>query len=99
KRARLPYFKTLEDFDFAFQPSINEKRVREVMTCRFIDNGFNVLLLGPPGVGKTHLAISIAAEAVTKGYRTSVNAKIKLTVFARYDFTLLPKNQNRTPIE
>ncbi|MEB1809676.1 MULTISPECIES: IS21-like element helper ATPase IstB [Exiguobacterium] len=71
KRARLPYFKTLEDFDFAFQPSINEKRVREVMTCRFIDNGFNVLLLGPPGVGKTHLAISIAAEAVTKGYRTS----------------------------
>ena len=68
KRARLPYFKTLEDFDFAFQPSINEKRVREVMTCRFIDNGFNVLLLGQPGVGKTHLAISIAAEAVTKGY-------------------------------
>jgi len=37
KRARLPYFKTLEDFDFALQPSINEKRVREVMTCRFID--------------------------------------------------------------
>jgi DNA replication protein DnaC len=69
KKSKLPYFKTIHDFDFKFQPSINEKRVKEVLTCRFIENGENVLLLGPPGVGKTHLAISFAAEAITKGYR------------------------------
>jgi DNA replication protein DnaC len=68
KRAKLPYTKTIHDFDFCFQPSISEQRVKETLTCRFIANGENRLLLGPPGVGKTHLAIAFAFEALTQGY-------------------------------
>jgi DNA replication protein DnaC len=68
KRAKLPYQKTIHDFDFTFQPSLSEKRVKETLTCRFIANGENRILLGPPGVGKTHLAVSFAIEAITQGY-------------------------------
>jgi DNA replication protein DnaC len=68
KQAKLPYIKTIHDFDFSFQPSISEKRVKETLTSRFIANGENRILLGPPGVGKTHLAISFAVEAITQGY-------------------------------
>jgi DNA replication protein DnaC len=53
KRAKLPYIKPIHDFDFSFQPSISERRVKETLTCRFIANGENQILLGPPGVGKT----------------------------------------------
>jgi DNA replication protein DnaC len=53
KLAHFPFVKTLDEFDFAFQPSINERQVHELATVRFVANGENVLLLGPPGVGKT----------------------------------------------
>lgn len=56
RMARFPFEKTLESFDFKFQPSLDPKIVRELATCRYIANAENVLLLGPPGVGKTHLA-------------------------------------------
>lgn len=68
RRAKLPYTKTVHDFDFQFQPSVSEQRVKETLTCRFISSGENRLLLGPPGVGKTHLAIAFALEALSKGY-------------------------------
>ncbi len=66
KLAHFPFHKTLADFDFAFQPSINERQVRELATMRFIAHGENVLLLGPPGVGKTHLAIALGMEAIAQ---------------------------------
>jgi DNA replication protein DnaC len=68
--AKFPFVKTLENFDFAFQPSIDRKRIKDLATCRFIPNGENVILLGPPGVGKTHLAVALGVKAVTEGYRT-----------------------------
>jgi DNA replication protein DnaC len=68
--ARLPFQKTLESFDFKFQPSIDVKLVRELSTCRFIANGENLLLLGPPGVGKTHLSVALGLKACAQGYRT-----------------------------
>jgi len=65
--AHLPYQKTLEQFDFAFQPSIDRRQIRELETLRFVQEASNVILLGPPGVGKTHLAIALAIAAIRGG--------------------------------
>jgi DNA replication protein DnaC len=69
--ARFPFHKSLETFDFKFQPSIDPKVIRELATCRFIADADNVLLLGPPGVGKTHLAVAVGLKACAAGYRTA----------------------------
>jgi len=66
--AHFPTVKTLEEFDFKFQPSIDQKLVRELATGRFIAGAENVLLFGPPGVGKTHLAIALGRAAVEAGH-------------------------------
>lgn len=65
--AHLPYVKTFEQFDFSFQPSIDERQIRELRTLRFVHEASNVILLGPPGVGKTHLAVSLAETAIQSG--------------------------------
>jgi DNA replication protein DnaC len=65
--AHLPYIKTFDQFDFSFQPSIDERQVRELRTLRFIHEASNVILLGPPGVGKTHLAVALAESAIRAG--------------------------------
>mgnify|MGYP001819128408 FL=1 len=64
KLAHFPFIKTLDQYDFAFQPAINERQIRELATLSFIANGENVLFLGPPGVGKTHLAIALGMAAI-----------------------------------
>ena len=68
KQARLPWIKTLEQFDFEFQPSLDRKMVRELAGLSFVERLHNIVLLGPPGVGKTHLAIGLAMKAVEAGY-------------------------------
>lgn len=67
--AGLPYIKTIEDFDFSFQPSIDKKRIKELSTLRFIANGDNLVLTGPPGVGKSHIAIGLGLKAIAAGHR------------------------------
>ncbi len=69
KQARLPWVKTLEQFDFTFQPGIDRKVVRELAGLAFVERSENVILLGPPGVGKTHLAIALGVKAVDAGHR------------------------------
>ena len=59
-----PIKKTLDDFDFSFQPSIDKRQIDELATMRFLENGENVVFLGPPGVGKTHLASALGLVAV-----------------------------------
>jgi DNA replication protein DnaC len=66
--AHFPTVKTLDDFDFKFQPSVDQKLVRELAVSRYVANGENVLVFGPPGVGKTHLAIGLGRAAVEAGY-------------------------------
>ena len=67
--AGFPQTKTLEEFDFTAQPSIDRKLVDELATLRFIEEKANLLLIGPPGVGKTMLATAIGLKAVNAGYR------------------------------
>jgi len=68
KLARLPWVKTLDQFDFEFQPSIDRRQVRELAGLSFVERAENVVLLGPPGVGKTHLAIALGVKAVEAGH-------------------------------
>jgi len=67
--ARFPFVKGLDAFDFTYQPSIDRKQIQSLATCHFIEHGENVVLLGPPGVGKTHLAVGLALKAIEAGYR------------------------------
>jgi DNA replication protein DnaC len=75
--AGFPFQKKLEDFDFKFQPSIDKASIKELATLKFIHNAENVVFLGPPGVGKTHLAIALGIEAAKAGFRVNfTNASI-----------------------
>jgi len=66
--AKFPHQRTLEGFNFAAQPSLDAKQVRDLTVCRWATNGDALLIQGPPGVGETHLAIALAREAIRHGY-------------------------------
>jgi DNA replication protein DnaC len=66
--APLPYIKTFEQFDFSFQPSIDERQIGELQTLRFVHEASNAIFLGPPGVGKTHLSVALAEAAIQAGF-------------------------------
>jgi DNA replication protein DnaC len=68
KLSGLPHHKTLDEFDFAFQPDLDARRIRDLATLAFIDAKSNIALLGPPGVGKTMLAVALAVAACQAGY-------------------------------
>lgn len=69
KAARFPGHRTIEQFDFRFQTSISRQQVLELARLRFVEQHENCVLVGPPGVGKTHLAIALGLKAVEAGYR------------------------------
>ncbi len=66
--AHFPYHRTLEQFDFAFQPSIDERQIKELAAMAFVADCANVVFLGPPGVGKTHLAVALGLKAIEAGH-------------------------------
>ena len=66
--AKFPFVRTLDGFDFDAQPTVDPKLIRELATCRWVGNGDTLLLQGPPGVGKTHLAVALGREAIQRGY-------------------------------
>lgn len=68
-KAKLPSHKTLEDFDFSFQPSIDKKIINDCATCNFIREKKNVVFIGNPGTGKTHLSVAIGIRALMKGFK------------------------------
>jgi DNA replication protein DnaC len=81
--ARFPYRKRLDDFDYQAQPGVDRRLIDELATGRFLAEGRNVILLGPPGVGKTHLAIGLGVLTAQLGHRvyftTALDLAVKLT--------------------
>jgi DNA replication protein DnaC len=78
KLAHFPAVKELAGFDFDAQPSVDPKQIRDLAAARWIANGENVLLLGPPGVGKTHLGIALGREAILAGYTVQFTTAMAL---------------------
>ena len=83
KFANLPAPKRLEDFDFAAQPGLDRRLIDELATGRFLAEGRNVILLGPPGVGKTHLAIALLIRAAELGHRAYFSTALDLAGYSR----------------
>jgi len=82
--AHFPAVKTIDEFDFKFQPSVDAKLIRELSTGHYVASAHNVLLLGPPGVGKTHLAIALGRAAVEAGHSVLfVSATTLITTLAK----------------
>jgi DNA replication protein DnaC len=67
--ARFPFVKSLDAFDFSYQPSLDKKQLQTLASCHYVEHGENLLILGPPGVGKTHLAVGLGLKAIAQGYR------------------------------
>jgi len=78
RRANFRGEKTLENFDFAFNPSLNKALVSDVATCRFLDEKVSVLIAGPSGTGKSHLAQALGHSAIRKGYDVLFTTQTKL---------------------
>jgi len=102
KKAGFPYIATLEMFDFTFQPTIDEKLLRELATLNFLNDAKNILLVGAPGVGKTHLAIAIGLEATKQRRRVKFITAEELTnelIAARQSNTLAQYLETSSRIE
>ena len=95
KSARFPVLKSLDDFDYAFQPSIDRKKVGELSNLRFIDNKENILFLGPSGVGKTHLSTGLGVRACESGYKvlfTTLNDMVSVLMASMADNSCLSRS-------
>lgn len=66
--SKLPHHKTLDEYDFAFQPELDPRKIRDLATLAFVQAKANLALLGPPGVGKTHIAVALAVAACRAGF-------------------------------
>jgi len=100
-KAKLPSQKTIEDFDFTFQPSIDKRVINDCLTCNFIKERRNIIFIGRPGTGKSHLSIATGLRALSKGHKVlftsvsemlhSLNAsKADNTYFQRIESYLIP---------
>ena len=83
-----PFRKTLDDFDFSFQPSIDRPVIDELMTLRYIHNTENVVFLGPPGVGKTHLSVALGMRAIMSDIPVYYTSAMKLIQTLKRDYDL-----------
>jgi DNA replication protein DnaC len=68
RTSKLPHHKTPDEYDFSFQPELDPRKIKDLATLSFVEAKANVALLGPPGVGKTHIAVALAVAACRAGY-------------------------------
>lgn len=93
-KAKFPFVKTIEEFDFSFQPSLREREVIKLCSLEFIEQKENVIFLGPPGVGKTHLSVGFGMKACTAKYRvlfTSAQGLLEELMLSERDGSLIEK--------
>lgn len=91
QQAKFP-FKTIAEFDFSFQPSIKQELINEFLSCRFIEQGKNIVFLGQSGVGKTHLSIGLGLEAINRGQETRcLTLDTLIDQVEKSDATKIPK--------
>lgn len=96
-KAKIPAYKTLENFDFSFQPSIDKKQLNDAYTCQFIREKSNLIFIGNPGTGKTHLATAIGINAIAKGFKvlfTSVGEMLDQLHMSKADNSYYKKLQD-----
>lgn len=97
QKAKLPQYKTLEEYNFNFQPNINKKFIYNLGTCEFVRKKENIAFIGPPGTGKTHLAISLGIKAISQGYNvlfTTLNAMLDDLYLSRADNSFKQRLKN-----
>jgi DNA replication protein DnaC len=93
-KAKFPFVKTVEEFDFSFQPGLREREVINLCSLEFIEQKGNVIFLGPPGVGKTHLSVGLGMKACIAKYRvvfTSAQGLLEELMLSQRDGSLLEK--------
>jgi len=90
KKAGFPYMATLDSYDFSFQPQIEERLIRELATLSFLEEAKNILLIGAPGVGKTHIAIALGLEA------TKQRRRVKFITAEELACELIAANRSNT---
>jgi DNA replication protein DnaC len=78
KRAAFPMIKQLQEFDFSFQTTITKRQITSLLDFTFIDNRQSIVFIGPPGVGKTHLALAIGHQAIETGYKVLFSTALSL---------------------
>ena len=78
KMARFPTLKTFEDFDWDFNPALSKRQLNELASCKFVHQAKNILLVGPPGVGKTHISLAVGLHAIQNGYTVNYRSAFDL---------------------
>ncbi len=97
KAANFPFIKRIEEFDFGFQQSITKAQVQKLSDMTWIESAFNLMFLGPPGVGKTFLAIALGIKAIEQGYRVSfVNFDELIKIIKHAEITRRYKSRLKT---
>jgi len=91
----LPLGQTLGNFDFSFQPSVDRARIETLATCAWIREGYTLLLQGPPGVGKTHLAVALGVKAVENGFSVALFRLEELLLALKGDADMPPSRLRR----
>lgn len=92
-KSKIDTQKTIDAFDFNYQPELNKKQIFDIASCRFVNENKNIVLMGKPGVGKTHLANAIGLEAIKQGYKViflHINDLIEKINIAKADGTINP---------
>jgi DNA replication protein DnaC len=96
-KSKIPTHKSLESFDLSFQPSLDKKQLNDAYTCQFIREKSNLIFIGNPGTGKTHLAIAIGINAIVKGFKvlfTSVGEMLDQLHMSKADNSYYKKLQD-----